>query len=272
MPAATATQSTRRPASDDQAEYADLSYRLTTLPPRPALIATIAGIAFAAAAFSLPLPGGAVPTPLVGTARTALSTASVLAVFIPMNGIAILFMYHAVHQLRMVSQIYTRHARINVYLLHPLYALSRPGAFTALGLIAYVYIWMALAASVGRSPAPVESGLTLVSAAIAGAAFILPLLGTHRRLSAEKEARLAEATSRFEAAAIELHSQLDRGHLLQMDHLNKALGSLEIEQNALRKIPTWPWQPGSARSVLAALLLPLAVWVLQVFLGRWLGV
>jgi hypothetical protein len=264
-------KSTRRPAVDDQSKFADLSYRLSTLPPRPALIATIAGVAFAAAALSLQPPGGSLPTPLVGTARSALSTASVLAVFIPMNGIAILFMYHAVHQLRQVSWIYTRHARINVYQLHLLYALSRPGAFTALGLIAYIYIWNALAASVERSPGPVESGLTLVSVAIAGAAFVLPLLGAHRRLTAEKEVRLAEATSRFEAATIKLHNQLDRDRLLQMDHLNKALGSLEIEQNALRKIPTWPWQPGAIRAVVAALLLPVAVWAIQLLLGRLLG-
>ena len=266
-----AAKSTRRPAVDDQSKFADLSYRLTTLPPRPALIATIAGVAFAVVVFSLQPPGGAVPTPLMGTARTVLSTASVLAVFIPMNGIAILFLYHAVHQLRQVSRIYTRHARINVYQLHPLYALSRPGAFTALGLIAYIYIWTALGASLERSPAPVENGLALVSVAIAGAAFVLPLQGAHRRLTAEKEARLAEATSRFEAATIALHSQLDRGRLLQMDHLNKALASLEIEQNALRKIPTWPWQPGAIRAVVAALLLPVAVWAIQTLLGRVLG-
>jgi len=178
-----------------------------------------------------------------------------------------LFFYHAVHQLVQVSRIYTDHARINVYQLQPLYALSRPGVLTALGLIAYIYIWTALAA-----PGPIEIGLAVVFGAIAGAAFVLPLLGAHRRLTAEKEARLAEATSRFEAATIELHSQLDRGRLLQMDHLNKALASLEIEQNALRKIPTWPWQPGAIRAVVAPLLLPVAVWPIQLLVGRLLGV
>jgi hypothetical protein len=270
-PLLVAAKSAGRPAIDDQMKYADLSYRLTTLPLRPALIATIAGIAFSAASFAIQLSSGAVPTPLAGTARTALSTASVLAVFIPANGVGFLFIYHAVHQLRQVSRIYTRHARINAYQLQPLYALSRPGAFTALGLIATIYIWTTLPASVGRQPQTGEIGLSLVSGVVGGAAFVLPLLGAHRRLVAEKEARLSEASSRFEAATLELHSQLDRGRLLQMDHLNKALSSLEIEQNALRKIPTWPWQPGAIRAVVAALLLPVAVWAIQLLLGRLLG-
>jgi Flp pilus assembly protein TadB len=119
---------------------------------------------------------------------------------------------------------------------------------------------------------PLEAGLALASAAIAAAVFGLPLLGAHRLLVAEKEARLAEASSRFEAAAIELHSQLEQRRLAQMDQLNKALSSLEIEQNALRKIPTWPWQPGAIRAVVAALLLPLAIWILQQLLARFLPV
>jgi len=182
-----------------------------------------------------------------------------------------LMVYHSVHQLVQVSRIYTDHARINVYQLQPLYALSRPGAFTALGAIAFIYTWLSVSAPVVRSPSPTDIGFYLVFAAIGGAAFVLPLLGAHRRLTAEKEARLAESTSRFEAATIELHNQLDRGRLLQMDHLNKALASLEIEQNALRKIPTWPWQPGAIRAVVAALLLPVAVWAIQLVVGRLLG-
>jgi len=267
-PLLTETKPARRLPLDNQSRYADLSYRLTTLPSRPAMIATIAGIAAAVFGFTLQLSAGAVPTPLAGTVRTTLSTAAVLAVFIPTTGIGFLFMYHAVHQLRQVSRIYTRHARINVYQLQPLYALSQPGALTALALIAFNYAFLTVSAPI----LPVwDLAGTLMLAVIGGAAFALPLLGAHRRLTAEKEARLAEATSRFEAATIELHSQLDRGRLLQMDHLNKALASLEIEQNALRKIPTWPWQPGAIRAVVAALLLPVAVWAIQVLLGRILG-
>jgi len=56
-----------------------------------------------------------------------------------------------------------------------------------------------------------------------------------------------------------------------MDSLNKALASLEIEAGALRRIQTWPWDPGAVRGLVAALLLPIVVWLLQLLLGRVLG-
>jgi hypothetical protein len=261
------------PTLKDQSVFDRLSYQLTTLPPRPALIATVAGAAFVIVVSILQAASGVVPSYLAGTAGSGLSTASVMLVFIPGNAISGLLLYHTVHQLAQISRIYTHHARINIYQLQPLYALSLPGAFTAIGLILNVYMWFALSASSSASQTvgPVEFGLTVTFAVIAGATFALPLLGAHRLLVEEKERRLANTSSRFEAATAELHRQLDRGRLLHMDPLNKALASLEIEQNALRRIPTWPWQPGAVRGLVAALLLPIAVWVIQLLLGRVLG-
>ena len=83
--------------------------------------------------------------------------------------------------------------------------------------------------------------------------------------------RIPAITTRRAATTLELHGQLERGRLDKMDQLKKALNSLEIEQNALRKIPTWPWQPGALRAVLAAVVLPVVVWALQLLLGRVLG-
>ncbi len=266
------TASGKRPSVDDESRFATLFYRLTTLPARPAMLVTVTGVVFAAVLIGPQLSSGLVPTPFVDTARTPLSTAAVMGVFAFANGLVFLLFYHSYHQLTQISRIYNKQARINVYQFQPLYALSRPGALTALGLIAIAYAWILASTSVGRSPSAVGIGMTLTSTAIAVAAFFLPLLGAHRRMVAEKEARLADAAARFEAAASELHRQLDRGRLLQMDSLNKALGSLEIEQNALRKIPTWPWQPGAIRAVVAALLLPLAIWILQQLLARFLPV
>ena len=254
----------------DRSTFADLSYRLTMLPRRPALLATLAGAAFTATAILGETASGAVPGYLAGTAGTPLATASVMLAFIPINVLLVLIPYHSVHQLTQVSRIYTKHARINVYLLQSLYALSLPGAYTALGLIVFVYGLWAFTGPADAANA-ISIGITLVFAAIAVAAFAWPLWGAHRRLVMEKGARLAEASSRFEAATRELHRRLDSGRLTHMDDLNKAVATLEIEQNALRKIPTWPWQPGAVRAVVAALLLPLAVWALEAFLGRVLG-
>jgi hypothetical protein len=259
-----------RSSIKDRATFESLAYQLTTLPRRPALLATLVGLAFTAIALVGDLTSGSVPAYLAGSAGTPLSTASVLIAFIPINILIPLILYHTVHQLVQVSRIYTKHARINIYQLQSLYALSLPGAYTALGLILFVYGLWAITGPAEAANA-IQIGITLVFAAIAVSTFAWPLLGAHRRLVEEKAARLADASSHFEAATRELHRRMDSGRLLHMDDLNKAIATLEIEQNALRKIPTWPWQPGAVRAVVAALLLPVAVWALETILGRVLG-
>jgi len=269
-------------SAPDEATFARLSYQLTTLPARPTLIATLTGVAVTVVVYVLFTANGAVPPYLVGTASTTLSTAFVTLVFVPANAISFVFVYHTIHQLRQISQIYTLHARINIYQLQPLYALSLPGAFTAIGIMFFIMLfvygwsatigdWSSTVRVQGTATILFGIAISLFFVTIAGATFALPLLGAHRRLAAAKDSRLVKNSLRFEAAAEELYRQLDGRRLGRMDDLNKALASLEITQGALRRIPTWPWQPGAVRGVLAALFLPLAIWALQLLLGRVLG-
>jgi hypothetical protein len=261
-----------RPSIQEKATFDSLSYRLTTLPRGRTLLATIGGAAFAIVGIGRDMSSGSVPGYLAGSTGSLLASVSLLAVFIPVNVLIFPLVYHTVHQLVWVSRIYKEYARINIYQLQPLYALSLPGAYTALGLIFFVYGLWVMTGTADAMANSIQIGITLFLAGIAALTFAWPLWGAHRRLVKEKEARLAGASSRFEAATLELHRRLDSGHLAHMDDLNKAVATLEIEQNTLRRIPTWPWQPGAVRAVVAALLLPVAVWTIQTLLGRVLGV
>jgi len=70
----------------------------------------------------------------------------------------------------------------------------------------------------------------------------------------------------LEAAVVDLHGRVDRGELEGMMDLNMAMGALEIEQQALGRIPRWPWQPETVRLLATALLLPLVLLLTQVVL------
>jgi len=172
-----------------------------------------------------------------------------------------------------VSRIYTRHAHINLYQLQPLYALSSLGAATTLGLSAVVYVFFLTTpegAPTSGGTRPLELILGGTFALIAVSTFVLPLWGAHRRILDEKNRRLAQASSRFEETTKQLHRVLDSGELDDMGNLNRALASLDLEQEVLRKIPTWPWEPGVARNVIFALLFPVITWILQRYLGQLL--
>jgi hypothetical protein len=61
------------------------------------------------------------------------------------------------------------------------------------------------------------------------------------------------------------------GSYAQVDHLEKALSGLLRMREVVSKLSTWPWQPETLRGLVAAVALPIAVWLIQFGLQRLLG-
>jgi hypothetical protein len=105
-----------------------------------------------------------------------------------------------------------------------------------------------------------ESIFTLVIALVV---FVWPLWGAHRLLSEAKEAAQADLSTRKKAARAQLHQAVDKGHLERVDPLHKAVDALQAESAELAKVATWPWAPGTLRNLMGAVLLPMALWMIQ---------
>ena len=177
------------------------------------------------------------------------------------------FLYHAVHQLRLINRIYTQHTRINLFRMKPLYAFSNLSALTAGSIAMVLYGWMAVAPGVSLAH-PITFIVTFMVLLIAVVIFIWPQLGIHNLQVAEKDRLLEEANQRFEAIIGELHRRVDAGELDQMNDLRVTMTNLEMELNALKRIHTWPWQPETVRWLITALVLPLGLWLIQSVLQR----
>ena len=253
----------------DEAGYAKLRYQLTAMPARPALMAFSMGAAYAIGSLLLNVMAGydlrraAVPPAVIGllVGHSALAT-----------GLAALVAYHTIHQLRMVSQIYTTHTRINLFQVGPLYALSNLAARTAIGISVptYLWFWLNFASPSGLSPSDIF--LAIFFSTIIVVTFIWPLLGAHQLLDREKQRLRDEVARRIEQTMAALHAHIDSG---QPDDtrgaLKNTLDALVIEQGVIQKLRTWPWQTEAISSVAAAFLVPMIVWVIQRWLQR-LGV
>jgi hypothetical protein len=105
--------------------------------------------------------------------------------------------------------------------------------------------------------------------AVAAAAFVLPLRGMHQRLVVEKERLQLGADKRFKATLADLHRSVDERDLSVADGLNKTLTSLQLERDALARIPTWPWQPATLRAFVSVLLVPVVIWLIIRLLERF---
>jgi hypothetical protein len=248
-----------RPALDvDQLEYERLRYELTTLPARGAALAALVGVGFIVFLYGGTLvsegSGTAPPTYVVATLVLQAVTFAFLGTLI----------YHTIHQLRLVSRIHALAPRIDLFQPAPLYAFSHLTARTGLGLAiltAYSYV-------IDPSINPIGVGLTVLMVGVAAAAFVLPLEGMHGRIVDEKERLQLEADRRLKATLAQLHQSVDERDLSASDPLNKTLESLQLERDAIARMPTWPWQPGTLRAFVSVLLVPIVLWLIFRVLDR----
>ncbi len=256
-----------------------LRYCLVTLPARPAAAAGLLGTGVGLTLVVIPAAAttvwgvelGPVFTQVLGVlggfrlAGTPVKFALEAALLTLTWWVSGALVYHTLRQLGWVSRIYTEHIRVDLLKPGPLYRLSRVTAGTSLGLVLLIYLFYA------TDPVfffnAINLGVAGFIAFVAIAAFLLPLLGIHRILAAEKEHLLEETADRLKRTLAELHRRVDQVELGQMDALNKAIASLETERNLVSRIPTWPWQPEALRTLIGALLLPLILWLTQVLLG-----
>jgi hypothetical protein len=248
--------------SVSEAEYTSLRYRLTTLPKRSTLVATLLGALYGVSAlFWIPFD---MQVNDLGFVNTPVSLVFNYALLPFIYGVIGVMLYHAVHQLRVVRQIYDLATRIDLFKLRPMYAFSSISGLTGVGIAVFSYLWFLL------SPALLVPNLafTAIFTTIALLTFLLPLRGAHRMLVQEKERVLNENSERQRVVLAELHRRVDAGEMVEMDDLHKTMTGLELERTLLERISTWPWKPETPRAVIAALLFPVVVWLMQWVLER----
>jgi hypothetical protein len=242
----------------DADEIELIRYRFTVMTKRGALLATLFGMAFGVAGTLLT---GVTYMRILRLATSPLSFATNTLLGLATWAAFFTVLYMILRQLRIVSWLFSTRTRVDLFALEPLYALTGLTARAAVSFLVVPALFIILAPAIRDEPASLW--IALAGSLIAIATFLLPLAGIHRLLVIEKTRRLAEQSRRMLSAIEDLHRRMDQGRLRQMDDLYKAIASLDLERATLNKIPTWPWEPGSIRGVAAALLLPLALWLIQ---------
>jgi hypothetical protein len=255
---------TFRPVCDaDEGEVHSLRQSLGTMPALPAALAGVAGGLFLWIVFladrDLFLP-----------VRTSSLHFGIAMAQLTVN-FALLgtLLYHTIRQLFLVSRIYGRATRLDLFRLSPLYAFSSLTARTGIAWAAALYLSAALFPEFLRSQLALAFFVAQILLVLG--VFAWPLLGIHGRLVAEKDHALDEIGRRLSHALAELESRTDAMDLAQMDALNKMVTGLGAGRELILKVPTWPWNPGTPLAVLTTLLLPVGLYLLQRLLEEMIG-
>jgi hypothetical protein len=250
----------------DDEKIQEFAYQLTHLPAIKSILASILALLLT---FSSEFIGG---SPYQNTALGGYPFSLNLSrmVYLICWWFFGVFIYHTIHQLGLINQIYTRHTLIDLFRMHPLYGFSNLAALTAGGLIMLPYGFMLVTPSVQISD-PVVLMMYLIFSVIALATFLLPQLGLYRLQTAEKKCLMDEINQRYMTTMVEVHRRVDQSEFDEVAKLNDTLNTLSKEKDMINKISTWPWQPETFRWLFTALVLPLLMWIAQNFLGQWLS-
>ena len=174
-------------------EYPRLYYELTTLPSRATLLASLAALIFV---FLTEAIGE--PYTLKELQTFAISANFLRFVYLLSWCIFGAFLYHTIHQLRVINTIYTRKTRVNLLRVKPLYAFSKIAALTAGSVTVLGYGWLLLANPWIDRGDPIVFTTMVVLTLLAIVTFLWPQLGIHSLQVAEKERLISEANLRLE--------------------------------------------------------------------------
>ena len=241
-------------ASDSEVHA--LRHKLVTLPPRPTRRAMLTGAILGAAILGV-IPARFLADEL-GYSLTVPSVIYNVIINAFVWAVASAWVYHTYHQLSVAHRI-TLHARsVNLFALNSIYAFSALSAATALSNMGITVALYAVSPRLLSQFVPVA--ILVFFTSLSFLAFVLPLRGARALLVAEKSKRLRETGDRMAMLYGELHRRVDSGEIANMDELNLALTSLDMERTALNRVSALPWPRDLFRVVALALLSPILWW------------
>jgi hypothetical protein len=245
-------------------------YRLTTMPSRPASIASLLGGLFAVAqlvsipdAESLAAFQQVAPTPV----SLVIHDVNIILVWVGYGA----WIYQALQKLRTIDWLVASKAVIDPYHPEPLYALSGITSRMALIVMPPLYGWYLVMTGGTWSALPSTLSVILIytlSLILGLFVFIWPLWGAHQLLTEAKIKSLDDNATHYKIAVQELHRSVSVKALDQIEVWHEALDALDIERRLLVRLPTWPWPPGTFRNLLVTMVIPILVWLVQFGLQR----
>lgn len=242
----------------------ELRFTIGNMPYWPALLWTAIGLAlFLLAHFFTTISENLV---LAGSPESVRGIRLVEGALVWMAGLVAF--YHTVRQLRIIDDTFTRRVRTNLLDQVPLYGLAGVSAYTAVGLaIPSTVVLLALP----QVPTDVITLAIVVSVfGLAVLTFVAPLYRVHLELASEKADRLSANAVEMDALIQQVHKQAKARSFEGVGEMHTAIQILNLERTLIDSARTWPWPPGSIRALLATLLLPILIWIIQRLLAAFL--
>jgi hypothetical protein len=179
------------------------------------------------------------------------------------GGITFLSNARFVRQSVLAQRLY-RELDVDLFNPTPVYALSRYAAAYIVTFFFVSYLIQSLVLP-GLLLTPYFIAVQAVAYIILVAFFFAQIFGVNQRMRRAKEQVLTQLSKDVEKVHNDVHKAVQRKAYNAVGKMQATVSTLRSEQEFIQRIPTWPWQPETLRNLLAPLLLPVIVYLVQRF-------
>ena len=170
-------------------------------------------------------------------------------------------------QIGIIQALHRNAADVDLFDLEPTHAFSKLTAGTGIGLMliasfGVVQVW--------NNPANtyffILDGVLMVLGILA---FYLPLRAMRQKLLGVQTEELRKANQHLKAVYARLNAKVAKHEYSDLSGMNTAIGALTRERDEIAGISTLPWDTSTFRSFVGSILLPIFLFVVTQFLGRF---
>lgn len=240
-----------------------LRQRLSSLPARPVLWLTIPFGLFVAV--GIVIDGGiADDGALVGT------LASIVLVLIAAAAYSLfpVVIFYFFRLLRTIRLAFAAVPKVSIFRQQPLRAFAGVTMRASLLFLALANLNLLVYALEPYRLNAIDVVSSSSAYILAIAVFVVPLIGVHQRLRAAKSDALDENGRHVDDLSRRFYGSMGTATAEELSILERSLAATRLVGDQVRSQHTWPWDPGTLRTFLSAIILPILVWGLQNWLAR----
>ncbi|MEJ2512530.1 MAG: hypothetical protein P8Y72_13150 [Anaerolineales bacterium] len=255
-----------RPLRVDDEDYSEKVFRLTNMPSGSVWILTAIGPILVILSYSFDLE-------IVKFAdRTTISLVAELVRNVIGLTLFLVFVFHTIRQMTIVSQMQSDLTEIDLFNSTPLYAFSiltsRTGiAWVFLLSTSLTFLYLSGTAYAGVSTALIITFITS-EIMLALASFILPLVSLHAQMEKAKGRLIDEINMYMKTSIDKMESELKILDPGKASAKRDLVETLKMQQSYVRELRTWPWKSETLRGFLSVIFLPILITVIQQLIER----
>jgi hypothetical protein len=243
------------------AEAQTFKYRLTTLPNHLGWLAVIVGLILAV----LGVQSNPESFGLQGAnSRLPEFYQTGILAFVIASQVVLIF--QTIRQLTLVHELHQQASGIDLFNLAPIQAFANLTSQGGIGIIVFVVFNIAIVETKIAVGAPLY--ILVLMGILAVFVFVIPLLGMRNRLKLEKSKLMTRSNEAIKSIIHRIHNQVSADEYEKMPGLNTTLSALNLEQNIIKNISTWPWGASTLKGFASSLFVPIFLAVVTRFLAK----